>query len=156
NVANAVKLSFVLIQTPPASTAAPDLLTASNTGTDPLAHVTRFSTPTLRVFAARGSLVTFYDGANVIGQTVSTGIAQVTPMPLADGVHHITAIFEDAASNFSAPTPELLLTVKTTAPATPVFHLDASLQDKVRGALYTTATQAILDGQTDVGTVVQV
>ncbi len=156
NVAAPVQLSFTLIETPPAATAAPDLLTVSNTGVNPLAHITRYSSPSLRVFAARGDLATFYDGSTMIGQAISTGVAQIVSTPLSDGVHQITAIIEDAASNFSSPTPALTLTVKTTLPATPVFHLDASLQDPVQGADYTTATQAILDGQTDPGMTLQI
>ena len=51
---------------------------------------------------------------------------------------------------------DVVLTVKTTKPTVPVFHLDASLQDPVQGATYTTSTTAILDGQTDPGATVQI
>jgi len=59
------------------------LLTASNTGVNPLKPTLRASAPRpCAVFAARGNLVTFYDGSTAIGQAVSTGVAQITPTPL--------------------------------------------------------------------------
>src|SRR5262249_34025647 len=76
---------------------------------------------------------------------------EITPVPLADGVHSITAVVEDIAGNVSSATPPLLLTIDTVAPAVPAFHLDAALQDPVKGPTYTTAAQATLEGQTQPG-----
>src|SRR5262249_38661929 len=105
------------------------------------------NTPEIRLFAAREDLVTFYDGGTIIGQTYSTGVAQIKTPVLTDGVHNITATIEDPAGNLSTTTPPLVLTIYTTPPTTPTLTLDTSAVDPVR-ANYTTQASVTLHGQT--------
>jgi hypothetical protein len=147
-------LTFSLLRTVPSADFAPRLRTSDDTGASAFDDITKLSSPTIRLFAERDAIVTFYDGTTEIGHALSTGLAEITPTPLADGVHQITAVVTDIAGNVSQVTPALTVTIDTVPPATPTFHLDASLQDPVKGAAYTTASQATLDGQTEPGAVV--
>ena len=154
NVAQTVTLPVLLTRTPPPANVAPSLVSSSDTGASPFDNVTRLANPVIRLFAQRGSLVTFYEGATQIGQAFSTGVATITPTPLADGTHSITATIEDQAGNVSGHTPVLTLTIDTVAPAVPTLTLDAAQQDPVR-ANYTVAAQVTLHGTTEPGATVQ-
>src|SRR5262249_60882705 len=115
-----------------------DRLSPSDPGGRAFDHPHNLRPPTLRLFAERGALVTFFDGAATLGRAFSTGVASITPVPLIDGVHQISATVEDAAGNLSSRTPPLVLTIDTLAPAVPLFALRPSHQRPVRGAARTT------------------
>ncbi|MBK5143706.1 Ig-like domain repeat protein, partial [Budviciaceae bacterium BWR-B9] len=78
------------------------------------------STPTLKGSAEKGSIVTIYDGSNVLGSVTAdniTGEWSFTPStPISEGEHkfHVTAT--DAAGNTSTPSADFILTTDYTGP----------------------------------------
>jgi hypothetical protein len=105
----------------PATPAAADLTAASDTGTSSTDNITADNTPTLAGTAEPGAIITFYDGATVLGTAIADagGVWTFTPPALADGVHTITLTATDSSGNVSAASAALVITVDVTAPATP-------------------------------------
>ena len=111
-----VTLEFDLDRSGPPLAGIPDLLSDSDRGPSVFDNVTRVSQPVLRLFAERGSLVTFEASGREIGQVFSTGVAELTSPVLDEGVHAITAHVEDAAGNRAGPSDALSLVIDTTPP----------------------------------------
>ena len=109
---------------PAAPTAAPDLLSLSDTGASDADDVTNDNTPTLVGPAPAGTIVRLLTGGGLIGPDADTadGLYVITTPALADGVTRFLARFEDVAGNASALGPQLAVTVDTAAPSvTEVF-----------------------------------
>ncbi|SDE56494.1 Ig-like domain (group 3) [Massilia sp. PDC64] len=109
----------------PGAPAAPDLASASDSGTSSADDVTNVATPTFTGTAGSveaGATVKLYDGAAVIATTTAAGDGSwsVDASALAEGAHTITATAVDAAGNESAASSGLAVTIDRTAPATQV------------------------------------
>ncbi|HEX9694958.1 MAG TPA: Ig-like domain-containing protein, partial [Actinomycetota bacterium] len=107
----------------PAVPSIPDLLAASDLGRSSTDDITNVTTPVIRVEGTDANVtVDLIKAAStlVTGTTSLAGLVDLTvPDVLADGAHAFTAVATDAAGNESAASPELTITVDTTAPAAP-------------------------------------
>ena len=103
------------------ATGAPDLATASDTGTSAVDNLTRNTTPTFTgIGAEAGATVTLYDtnGTTVLGSGVAdaAGAWSIVSQALAGGAHTVTTRQVDVAGNPSTASAGLALTIDTTAP----------------------------------------
>ena len=107
---------------PSAPTSAPDLTTASDTGSSTTDNLTSDTTPSLAVAApATGETVRLYVNGVEVAATYANG--EVTPtVALGDGVKTITYSYVDAAGNESPPSPALAVTIDATAAANPTVN----------------------------------
>ncbi|RZT04110.1 Ig-like domain (group 3) [Duganella sp. CF402] len=111
-------LSVTTDGTADAAPIALDLLTAADKGASNSDNLTSLATPTISGKAAAGSTVLLFDGATQVGKAVanSSGAWNITSSKLADGVHHLTAVSQDAVGNQSAASDELVVTIDTALP----------------------------------------
>ncbi|MDM0037070.1 Ig-like domain-containing protein [Variovorax sp. J22P271] len=110
-----------------------------------------------------GSIVTVYDGTEVLGSATvnSRGEWSVTPdKALGNGQHGITAVAKDGAGNLSAPTEEFQFRVDTEAPSAPVIGsaLDdvGPKQDPLKSGDTTDDPSPTLKGTAEPGSIVTV
>ncbi|TCU57295.1 Ig-like protein group 3 [Novosphingobium sp. PhB57] len=99
--------------------------------------------PTLSGSAAANAIVSIYEGATLLGTTVSDGGGQwifTPPGALGTGQHGLTATATDAAGNQSGLSNIYTLTVDTAAPAVPVVTSVADDVGSVQGSLAPGAT----------------
>ena len=84
-------------------------------------HITNDNTLTLTGTAEANSTVKVYDGATLLGSATANGSGawSYTTAALSDGAHNLTATATDAASNTSAASAALTVTIDTTAPVAP-------------------------------------
>ena len=89
-------------------------------------HITNDTTPTLTGTAEANSTVKVYDGATLLGSTVtnSNGAWSYTTAALTNGAHSLTATASDVAANTSAASAALAVTIDTQAPSAPVIASD--------------------------------
>jgi large repetitive protein len=113
--------TYTLDSSAPATPAAPDLATASDSGTSSADKLTNVTTPTITGTAEAGATVTLYDtnGSTVLGTgtTDGSGNWSITSSTLAAGTHTLSAKATDAAGNTSSASSGLSITVETTAPS---------------------------------------
>jgi hypothetical protein len=107
-------------------TAAPNIPTISSYSSDSGAvgdGITNDNTLTLIGTAAAGATVSLYDGATLLGAATANGSGtwSFTTGALADATHSLTARASDAASNTSAASAALNVTIDTAAPGAPMI-----------------------------------
>ena len=100
---------------------APDLATASDTGTSSTDNLTRNITPTFTGTGAEaGAAITLYDtnGTTVLGTGLADagGAWSITSSTLSAGAHTLTTKQVDVAGNASTASAGLAVTIDTTAP----------------------------------------
>ncbi len=90
-------------------------------------HITNDNTPTLTGTAEANSTINVYDGATLLGSTVTNGAGawSYTTAALNDGAHNFTSTATDAAGNTGAASIALNLTIDTFAPTAPSITSDA-------------------------------
>jgi hypothetical protein len=163
-------LNLTTDATPEAAPTALDLLTASDKGASSTDNLSNLPTPTVTGKAAAGVTVLLFDGATQVGKAVANaaGAWSITSGKLPDGVHHLTAVTQDAAGNLSAPSAELLVSIDTALPEVGAPVLDAladsgrsqadgitnSTAPHLAGTAEAGATVTLYDGATLVGTVI--
>src|SRR5262249_34137300 len=86
-----------------------------------------------------------------VGQQIVSGPFEFTVPSLSDGQHTFTAQAEDTAGNISIFTTPLIVTIKTTPPAQPVFDLDAASDTRPYGDHTTNLPNVRLTGKTAPG-----
>ena len=89
NVTNSAVLTFTIDTTPPA-VSVPDLVAASDLGPSSTDNITADFTPTFSGTAETGATVELREGGLVL-QTAAGGTWSMTTLPLANGVHLISA-----------------------------------------------------------------
>jgi hypothetical protein len=158
-------LTITIDSAAPAAPGAPDLDTASDSGTSvyngvggDLAalvtdDITKITTPTFSGTGEVGSLIALtssVDGALGTATADSGGAWSVTASTLTEGVHDITAISTDVAGGISGQSTALSITIDVTPPAQPVisglFHAAATLTST------TNRSDALIDGTVVAGT----
>jgi hypothetical protein len=105
---------------PSATTAPPQLQSASDTGVSSTDGLTRDTTPTYRGVASAAStpITLLIDGATARSTTSgSTGEWTATAPTVAGGLHLVTAAASDACGNFGPASAATTLTIDATAPA---------------------------------------
>ncbi len=105
-----------------------DLVAASDTGSSDTDDHTGDTTPTLTGTAEAASTVEVFDGTTSLGTTTATSAGQWTFTPstgLTNGSHSFTAKATDAASNVSAASSALSVTIDASVPAVPTIDLVA-------------------------------
>jgi hypothetical protein len=108
---------------------APDLASASDSGTSNTDNITNVTTPTFTGTAETGSTVTILSDGTFVGSTIaSSGSYSLATSALADGTHQITVKATDIAGNVGVPGPALAVTIDTTAPTvlSATFDYDAA------------------------------
>jgi hypothetical protein len=121
NVSAPTTFTITIDTTPPAAPSAPDLATASDTGTLTNDNITSDVTPTFTGTGAQaGASVTLYDtdGTTSLGTATADGAGawSITASALAAGVHSVTARQADAAGNASVASAPLAVTIDTQGP----------------------------------------
>lgn len=135
----------------PAAPSRPDLLAVSDTGSSSTDNITSINTPTFNGTAEANAVITLMDDAGVIGTTTAVGGAwSIKTVPLADGVHNITATATDLAGNVSGVRTPLPVTIDTAPPAAPA--LTAGTATRITGSGEPGATVTVLNGSTIAGT----
>ena len=100
---------------------------ASDTGISATDKITNAKAPKIAGTAEAGSIVTLFEGTNVLGTaTVAAGSAggafTITSGTLTDGEHTLTVRAKDAAGNVSLLSDTLKVKIDTTAPVDPVLQ----------------------------------
>ena len=107
---------------PSAPATAPDMTAATDTGASSTDNNTANPKPAFVIGAlpaGTASAVLFVDGV-AVPATYDAATGTLTPTgPIADGNHNITYAFADAAGNAGTPSPQLPITIDTTAPTAP-------------------------------------
>jgi large repetitive protein len=84
--------------------------------------LTNDNTPTITGTAQTGTTVEVFDGVASLGTTAAAGGTwSLTPAPLADGSHTVTAQATDGAGNTGSLSAGVTFTVDATVPAAPVI-----------------------------------
>ena len=99
--------------TAPATPAAPDLQSGSDTGGVNIDNITSIDTPTFQGSGEANVIVRLFADGALSGQGLMTsfGTYQISLSSLDDGVYDITATYEDIAGNISDVSPLLQITV---------------------------------------------
>ncbi len=115
----------------PSAPSAPVLTAASDSGSSSSDRITKVTTPTMTGTAEPGSTVALFDGSTFVGTalTSGTGTYSVTSSTLAAGVHTMTAKATDPAANMSIASAGTVVTIDTTAPATPTAPVLTAASD---------------------------
>ncbi|HWJ93115.1 MAG TPA: Ig-like domain-containing protein, partial [Telluria sp.] len=117
---------------PPDAPPAPDLVSASDTGTSATDNLTRNLTPVFSGAADAGATVRLFDsdGSTVLGTAVAApdGSWTITSSTLAPGAHTVTVRATDAAGNEGAASAPLAFTIDTAAPTVAVTSDKAALK----------------------------
>ncbi|WP_338846529.1 Ig-like domain-containing protein [Massilia sp. W12] len=119
--------ALVIDTTAPATPAAPDLDSGSDSGTSSSDDYTSDNTPTFSGTADANTTVYLYDtdGATVLGSATADGSGNwsITASSMSDGSHTLTVKAKDAVGNYSSASSSLSVTIDTTAPSTTVSTL---------------------------------
>ncbi len=145
--AQSEELLITIDFTPPVATAAPNLLSSSDSGQENDDNVTNVQTPAFDGVGERNSIVRIFAtptagntgvrqliGEGIVGSNESDGdragslpeqlgFWEVTVEPLEDGVWDITTTLEDKAGNISAESAALTIEIDTYQPNTPFLDL---------------------------------
>src|SRR5204863_1224063 len=104
--------------TAPAAPSAPDLITATDSGSSNTDDLTNVAAATYTGTAEAGSTVTLFDGTVSVGSGVATGgTYTITSSSLADGDHTLTATATDPAGNTGAASGSLVVSIDNIATA---------------------------------------
>ncbi|MBJ9890386.1 BapA prefix-like domain-containing protein [Citrobacter sedlakii] len=132
---------------------APVLTITDNTGeiTGELTNnaVTDATQPVLSGSGTAGDIITVYDGTTAIGTTEVTnaGTWSFTPAPaLSEGSHTLSVTASDPLGNTSANSAAIVITVDTTAPATPALTVVDGDDAPLSNGQATNETQPVLSG----------
>ncbi|EMX9182038.1 BapA prefix-like domain-containing protein [Citrobacter sedlakii] len=132
---------------------APVLTITDNTGeiTGELTNnaVTDATQPVLSGSGTAGDIITVYDGTTAIGTTEVTnaGTWSFTPAPaLSEGSHILSVTASDPLGNTSANSAAIVITVDTTAPATPALTVADGDDAPLSNGQATNETQPVLSG----------
>ena len=128
---NTSPASAALIVTIDTAIAAPsglDFAAGSDIGRSTSDGITKVTTPTVTGNAEANSIVSLYDGSNLVGQATASGIGAwtITTSVLGEATHTLTARAVDAAGNTSVASAALTLTVDTTMATPSLFMAVAS------------------------------
>src|SRR6185369_7052506 len=95
---------------------APDLTSASDTGSSSTDNVTGIATPVFTGTAEAGALVQLFEGSTLLGSATANGagVWTISSSALADGSHNLVARATDAAGNTSAASSALVVTIDST------------------------------------------
>ena len=154
-------VNFTVDLTPP--DVAGDVVLNNNNGTELVSIVngsaTNDTTPVLSGTAPEGSVITVYDGANILGTVVvdATGAWSYTTAALSQGDHSLSATVTDPAGNVSDPSQAIGFTVDTVEPAAATELQLANGQDVpiATGGLTNDQTP-VLSGKAEAGSTVTV
>jgi len=120
NTSNASTALSVTIDTTAAPPSAPDLASASDTGSSDSDNVTKNTAPTVTGTADAGATVTLFgsDGTTVLGTTTANGagVWTITTPVLAEGLHTLTAKQTDLAGNSGKASAIGSIVIDTVAP----------------------------------------
>ncbi len=122
NVSAASSALAVTIDTAaPGAPSEPDLDVGSDTGDSNTDDVTADNTPTFSGAAEANATVQVFDGATLLGSTTADGAGDwsLTSLPIADGIHNLSAIATDVAGNTGPVSTVLAVTIDTSTPAAP-------------------------------------
>ncbi|MGK3111585.1 Ig-like domain-containing protein [Candidatus Pantoea formicae] len=155
-------VDFTVDLTPPA--VAGDV--ALNNNNNPTALVpiedggaTNDTTPVLSGTAPEGSVITVYDGTNVLGTVVvdATGEWSYTTAALSQGEHSLSTTVTDPAGNVSDPSATIGFTVDTVPPAAATeLQLTNGANNPIATGGATNDTTPTLTGTAEVGSTVTV
>ncbi|WP_150119187.1 Ig-like domain-containing protein [Massilia sp. NR 4-1] len=113
--------TYTLDRIAPAAPSAPDLDSASDSGSLDSDNLTRIATPVFTGTAEANSTVTLYDsnGSTVLGSATADGAGKwsITASTMSAGSHTVTAKATDAAGNISAASAALTVVIDQAAPA---------------------------------------
>ncbi len=159
NASGASGALSVTIDTATATPAAPDLATASDSGTSNTDDITNINTPTINGTGAEvGSSVQLFDGATPIGSPGTangSGNWSVIAPVLADGVHVLTCVATDTAGNVSATSASLSITIDTSIATPAAPDLNAASDSGVSNSdNITSDTTPTFDGTAEAGSTV--
>jgi hypothetical protein len=118
----------------PVAPATPDLIAASDAGTESTDDLTSVAMPTFAGGAGSaeaGATIRVYDGSTQIASTTATGSGSwkaTSTVALADGARSITATATDALGNVSGSSPNLTVTIDTQAPTLTITSDVAALK----------------------------
>jgi len=154
---NSSSLVVTVDRTGGATTSAPDLLTADDTGSSSTDNITSIPQPRLNVSlsgtAAAGDQVKILDGATVLGTaTVSTAdvaagsITVALTTSLAEGVNSLTARLDDRAGNVGTSSSALSVTLVTALPSAPTPSLASASDSGTTGDRVTNDTTPTISG----------
>jgi hypothetical protein len=140
--------SFTVDTVPPSVPSQPSLDPGTDSGVkgDDITNVT---SPLLDGTSDPSVSISVYDGTELVGgaRADSSGHWQVSVIPLASGVHSLTARAMSEAGTLSSASPALLLTIDTTPPpAPPAPTLDPASDVPPTGDDTTTVTTPTIDG----------
>lgn len=120
----------------PAAPSTPDLDAASDTGASNTDNITSDNTPTFTGTAEANATVTLISSlSGTLGTTMADGSGNwiYTSGVIANGVHNITATATDAATNVSAASAALAVTID--GPVTVTTNADAGADATIDGSL---------------------
>ncbi len=114
-------LAVTIDTTAPGAPSEPDLDVGSDTGDSNTDDVTADNTPTFSGAAEANATVQVFDGATLLGSTTADGAGDwgLTSLPIADGIHNLSAIATDVAGNTGPVSTVLAVTIDTSTPAAP-------------------------------------
>ncbi len=115
-------LTVTIDTTAPSASGAPDLASASDSGSSNSDNITSVTTPTITGGGAEaGATVTLYDtdGTTVLGTATADGSGNwsITSSTLSSGAHTLTTKVTDATGNTGAASAGLTLTIDSIAPS---------------------------------------
>lgn len=119
--ADTAALPIVIDTTVPATLAAPDMTSATDSGTSNTDNVTSDTTPDFTGTCVDGDTIQLVIDAVAVAPTAvcAGGVYTITPTtPLTDGAHTVAVTATDPAGNVSAVSPTISVTIDTTVPTT--------------------------------------
>ncbi|WP_058969107.1 Ig-like domain-containing protein [Type-D symbiont of Plautia stali] len=154
-------VNFTVDLTPP--DAAGDVVLNNNNGSALVqildGGATNDTTPVLSGTAPEGSVITVYDGDNVLGTVVvdASGEWSYTTTALSQGDHSLSATVTDPAGNVSDPSAAIGFTVDTVAPAAATeLQLANNASNPIATGGATNDTTPTLTGTAEAGSTVTV
>ncbi len=129
-----IGLNLTIDTIAPVAASAPDLDAGSDTGNSTTDDLTNDATPSLTGTSEPGNTIRVFSGATFLGATVTgnAGTWNFTGnLPLADGVHHLTARSVDPAGNNGGTSAELVVTIDATAPTVNRFELVPGARNRI-------------------------
>jgi hypothetical protein len=151
NQTTSAALAVTIDSTAPAISA-PDLATASDSGSSNTDNITKLTTLTFNGTAEAGASITLLDGNTVLGSTTASGgVWSITASGLAAGVHSLTAQATDLAGN-QTTSAALAITIDTTAPGVSAPDLaDSSDDGSSNTDNVTSVTTPVFNGTAEAG-----
>ena len=113
-------LPVTIDTTAPAAPVAPDMTTATDSGTNTADNNTNDTTPDFTVSVPASHTTKLYVDGVAVPATLVGGVLTPTN-PITDGAHTITYTVTDLAGNESTQSPSLAISIDTTAPTAPTI-----------------------------------